>query len=128
MFQNLSCDETSAIICTPLSPVAQSVRAAVKFAMDAGDGVVMANYSSVLECLLRLRQVCCCPSLVLPSRIQAAQRMLDQLTVHREAAKKVSPEDAKKLFEVLKQVCDWFECEFNCVYIQYLETIVHKRN
>ena len=80
-------------------------------ALEAGDGAVMSNYTSVLECLLRLRQICCCPSLVKPSRIAAAKQMLEELASHRAVGgKSVSPEDAKKLFAVLKRVRRFVRC------------------
>ena len=39
----------------------------------------MSQYASVLECLLRLRQVCCATSLVPDGRLEQARKVLNQL-------------------------------------------------
>ena len=39
----------------------------------AGDAAVLRHYTSILEAILRLRQLCCAPSLVPPQRVAAAR-------------------------------------------------------
>lgn len=56
-------------------------------------------YSSVLECLLRLRQVCCADSLVPPGRLEQARKVLNQLA---KDGPKLGKEEAVKLFAKLK--------------------------
>ena len=103
----------------------------VGFDETQGGAALLSNYTTVLEGLLRLRQVraereppregdpprerrvccpaqvCCCPSMIKPERIAAAKRMLEVLGRHSKAtagAEKITLEQAKKLFEKLKQV------------------------
>jgi SNF2 family DNA or RNA helicase len=53
-----------------------------KYAFSAlamhGEAVLLQRYSSVLECLLRLRQACCSADLVPPSRISRARELLQR--------------------------------------------------
>ncbi|CAN0292008.1 unnamed protein product, partial [Hapterophycus canaliculatus] len=56
-----------------------SARAAFRAALAEGESEVMSQYASVLECLLRLRQVCCSTSLVPSGRLEQARKVLTQL-------------------------------------------------
>jgi hypothetical protein len=79
----------------------------VGFDESAGGAVLLSNYTAVLEGLLRLRQVCCCPTMVPPERIAAARRMLEVLGKHREdtqGAVEITQAQAQSLFAKLKQV------------------------
>jgi hypothetical protein len=83
----------------------------VGFDEAAGGAVLLSNYTAVLEGLLRLRQVCCCPTMVPPERIAAAHRMLEVLGQHRkdtQGAADITQAQAQSLFAKLKQVCVFF--------------------
>ncbi|CAM9468043.1 unnamed protein product, partial [Ectocarpus sp. 8 AP-2014] len=76
-----------------------SARAAFKAALADGEAEVMSQYASVLECLLRLRQVCCAESLVPSGRLETARKVLNQLA---KEGPKLGKEEATKLFAKLK--------------------------
>ncbi|CAN0019727.1 unnamed protein product [Laminaria digitata] len=76
-----------------------SARAAFKVALAVGVSEVMSQYASVLECLLRLRQVCCATSLVPDGRLEQARKVLNQLA---QEGPKLGKEEAAKLFAKLK--------------------------
>ncbi|CAM9404773.1 unnamed protein product [Pylaiella littoralis] len=80
-----------------------SARAAFKAALAEGESeaskTVMSQYASVLECLLRLRQVCCANSLVPAGRLEQARKVLTQLA---KEGPKLGKEEAIKLFAKLK--------------------------
>ncbi|CAN0458572.1 unnamed protein product, partial [Ectocarpus sp. 12 AP-2014] len=76
-----------------------SARAAFKAALAEGEAEVMSQYASVLECLLRLRQVCCAESLVPSGRVETARKVLNQLA---KEGPKLGKEEATKLFTKLK--------------------------
>ena len=58
---------------------------------------VMSQYASVLECLLRLRQVCCAVSLVPQGRLQQAKKVLNQLSKDGPALGKEASSDEKSI-------------------------------
>jgi SNF2 family DNA or RNA helicase len=84
-----------------------------KYAFSAlamhGEAALLQRYSSVLECLLRLRQACCSADLVPPSRIQRARELLQRFEsggdLNGEAAgnvkAKLTAEEAKGLLDSL---------------------------
>lgn len=54
---------------------------------------VLSQYASVLECLLRLRQVCCSVTLVPTGRLEQAKKVLNQLAAAGPTlGKEVSPD------------------------------------
>ncbi|KAK3283928.1 hypothetical protein CYMTET_8397 [Cymbomonas tetramitiformis] len=85
-----------------------SSRVAVRAMLATGrDDQAMRHYSSVLECILRLRQVCCSPELVPGTRVKAAKQVLAELTGGgtsdgKGKAHELGPEDAARLFGQLK--------------------------
>ncbi|CAM9189972.1 unnamed protein product [Ascophyllum nodosum] len=77
----------------------KSAQAAFRAALAVGESEVMSQYASVLECLLRLRQVCCAVSLVPQGRLQQAKKVLNQLSKDGPALGK---EATGRLFAKLK--------------------------
>lgn len=76
-----------------------SARAAFKAALAMGESEVMSQYASVLECLLRLRQVCCSRSMVPEGRLEQAHKVLNLVA---KDGPKMRKEEARKLFDKLK--------------------------
>jgi len=98
------------------SALFESARLAVASLAAAGDGRLLSSYSSILECILRLRQACCDPRLVPPERIQVAKALVNEHRAKQEeraskggAAKKakiakpaMSADEAIQLLERLR--------------------------
>ena len=57
-----------------------SARAAFDTLAAHGNSAVMQHYTSVLECILRLRQACSSAGIVPPARLARARQVLRQLT------------------------------------------------
>jgi SWI/SNF-related matrix-associated actin-dependent regulator of chromatin subfamily A3 len=82
--------------------IANSARAAFKIALQGGDAAVTGEYSSVLECILRMRQAACDISLLPAERVRAAKQVLEQLEKKSAAGSAMDPKEAKILFEKLR--------------------------
>ena len=78
--------------------VFQSAKLAFKAALQGGNDDAI-NHRSVFEVLTRLRQACCCGSLVPKERLEAAERVLE---IAAEKGNKLSVEEGKELLEKLK--------------------------
>ena len=80
-----------------------------------GDAAVLSHYSSILECLLRLRQICCCDGLVPISRLEAAKEVLSLLEHKKNETSdgtiRLSASEGKALFQKLKGVLESGEDE-----------------
>lgn len=75
----------------------KAAKAAFAAAMSSGTESMAKNFGSILEIILRLRQMSCTPSLVPPGLLENARKVLDKLKV----GVKVTAEQAKELFEIL---------------------------
>eukprot|EP00903_Cladosiphon_okamuranus_P011919 g11195.t1 len=95
-----------------------SARAAFKAALAEGESEVMSMYSSVLECLLRLRQVCCADSLIPAGRLEQARKVLNQLA---KDGPKLGKEEAVKLFAKLKGLLEQDEGAECAVCLELVE-------
>ena len=71
---------------------------------EKGKDGVMKNLSTVLECLLRLRQYCCDPSLVSQERMTAALNILEECKSLKKQANSLTPEEAQLLLAKLKEI------------------------
>lgn len=89
---------------TAYDAIFQSARLVVRAALSAPDAKLTGLYSSVLECILRLRQACCDLALIPPDRLQAAVALLAKLQSKGPADKKLSAAEVGKLFAALKGV------------------------
>ena len=78
--------------------------------LSSGDAAVLSQFSNILECLLRMRQCCCCDGLVPTARLQAAREVLAALEQRRadsvDGTIRLSAEEAKALFLRLKGALD----------------------
>ena len=81
----------------------QSARALFRALDLHGDAALMRQYSSVLECLLRLRQACCSPELISRERIERAREILEMIEPDSDnaTAVKLTEVEAKELMSKL---------------------------
>lgn len=99
---DVRCSPTTSI--STHHPVAADHRPTSLRALDVhGDAAIMRQYSSVLECLLRLRQACCAAELVPKERLERARKILELLDPGSSGAPppKLSEEEAKELMSKL---------------------------
>jgi SWI/SNF-related matrix-associated actin-dependent regulator of chromatin subfamily A3 len=81
-----------------------SARGVVRAALaSGGDGSLLAAYTGVLECILRLRQAADATSLVPPARLAAARAVAQRFAASRSALSpaQLSGDEVKRLFAAL---------------------------
>ena len=99
----------------------KSAQLVVGLALQAQEGNMSGLYSGVLECILRLRQVCCDSSLIPPDRIAAAAAVLGKYgKTSGKAAAPLTPEEASRLFSTLQGVLSAPEDNDCCVCLDPL--------